>query len=135
MPVRYRIEAGGAYVTACYEGQVDLADVVRVYSEYRNDPAFLPSRPHLVDLSALRGSSAGFSEIRDALSMFERTQAQMNAPLRISVFAPTDLGFGLSRMFETMASMSAFVDARVFDNRDDARNWLSEQLHHDPDLR
>lgn len=124
MPVRYRIAPDGAYVTAIYEGNVETSEVAQVYADYRSDPDFDPARPHYVDLSRLVSSPATFADINATLAMFERGQGALQARLRISFYAPTDLGFGLARMFETLASMSQFIEARVFDNAKDALGWL-----------
>lgn len=46
------------------------------------------------------------------------------APARIAEFAPADLGFGMARMFELIATAQVPTEMAVFDRIEDLAHWL-----------
>lgn len=122
MPVSYVIHQGD-HVYARYEGSVALADVTRMFAAYQQDPDFDRTLPHLVDLSRLTETDAGFAEMFALFAMYGRAYAAANARMRCAIFAPSDLTFGVSRIFENLAETSDWLDTAIFGNLEEATAW------------
>jgi hypothetical protein len=127
MPVSYIISRDDTYVLARYEGAVTLAQVTAMFAAYQQDPAFRPERPHLVDLSLMSGTDAGFADVFALFAMFGRSYAAANARMRCAIFAPSELAFGISRIFENLSETSDRIETALFDDFDAAVAWARGQ--------
>ncbi len=125
MPVSYEIKADDGYVEARYVGVVTMAEVRTMFETYLGDPDFRTDLTHLVDLSQINADSIGFSEVFALSGMFSRSIAETGRQMRIAIFAPNELTYGLSRMFESLSGPEKGVDARIFNDLAAARCWAS----------
>ncbi|MEZ5714413.1 MAG: hypothetical protein R3D85_04130 [Paracoccaceae bacterium] len=125
MPVEYEIQNDGAFVLARYWGAVSGQEVAELFRRYQADPEFRLDRPHLADVSGVTASDAGFAEVFSLFSMFARFYATSDCPLRVAIYAPADLTFGIARIFQNLAESSDRIETAIFEDMDDARAWLA----------
>ncbi len=123
MPVTYDIDKSAHLVTARYAGEVSLDEISAMFARYVEDPDFCIDRPHLADLSAVTGTDIGFAETYALFSMFLRHYTQAGNHLRIAVYAPDPVSFGIARIFQNLAESSDAIDVALFDRPDAARDW------------
>ncbi len=121
MPLNYTIHAKGSLILERGSGILSDADVTHHFQTLAKDDRIDPS-PHV--LSDLRGvehidlTEHGF---RKALRDQDRIVADKTA-----IVAPVDLTFGLSRIYETLATELG-NEVQVFRNWSDALHWLGAE--------
>jgi hypothetical protein len=85
----------------------------------RNDPAFDPEFAQLIDMRDADGSevsAAGVQALANRPPLFKPSS-------RRAIVVPTDLGFGMARMFELLREGKS-GEVRVFRDLDEAKRWL-----------
>ena len=65
-------------------------------------------------------------EVRQ-LAMQDKIAFAINPAMRIAIVVKTDLGYGLSRMWETLAHQSR-LETMVFKDLKEAKRWIRESL-------
>ena len=125
MPITYQIDhARGVILTRCV-GDTLYADVVAHFRELASDPD-VPERLNvMLDLSEqtnaperdqLRGVAAEVADLRKHIVWGA-----------LAIVAPTDLLFGMSRVFGIFAE-SYFAHTGVFRTRADAERWMDTRI-------
>ena len=80
----------------------------------------------LVDLNLVTGTSLTMDSIREFADI-DKQLALLSPGALIAVIAPTDLLFGLSRMWEMMAAETQW-NIHIFRSRTEAEDWLRGEL-------
>ena len=124
MPVTYQIDGTRNTVRTRCTGHVKLHEVIAHFEELMHDPHCPRQLNVLLDLTEL--TSAPTSEqlvsVREAI-----TQARSTVQFHTcAIAAPTDLLFGVMRMFEVFTEKE-FQLTRTFRQLEDAEKWLNEQ--------
>ncbi len=111
-------------VTAC-----DLADITQqIYIDRRLPLAGL----EFVDFEAVTGFALGFAEVAGVHDIAVGAYRAVGRMLRLSCHAPTELGYGMGRMYTTLLNNSGQAEAFVSRDRAEALDWLGLQaLPHD----
>jgi hypothetical protein len=124
MPVTYQIDRTRNLIrTRCF-GEVTLEEVLDHFRTLQSDPE-CPSRLDvLLDLSECLSAASGgqLRTVNQAIASV-RERVQFDA---CAIVAPTDLLFGMGRMFEVLAE-ERFRATHVFRSVVDAEEWLSSQ--------
>lgn len=106
------------------EGDVDLEDVIRFQDELIGKATETEGMDALYDLSAVERldvTREGIADIRER----SRLRREIAAPGRLAIVAPTDLSFGLARMYVMMAERADEPrELAVFRDRGEAASWL-----------
>ncbi|WP_404423854.1 hypothetical protein [Nibricoccus sp. IMCC34717] len=121
MPTEVKLSDGVLRITL--RGQIVLEDLIAVVEQ---------SRPYEV---ADRRAPNRFTDISEAnaimitfedMSLFARRRTEATLPNRVknAVFAPTEVHYGLARMFEQM-NRNPNIELCVFRTRDEAWAWLN----------
>lgn len=114
----YAIDRAHHLVRLRLFGKVSLTDLQDLQRRVATDPAFLPDLHTLTDLS----------EVTELDVESFALAAAASAPLFITgarrgIIAPTDLLFGMARMYASFAERSG-QQIRVFRDRDEAEAWF-----------
>ncbi len=99
-----------------YTGQTSLDEWFQVIERMRAEPEYSPDDDVLIDVT---GIERHFTR-RDLESMV----AAGLPPVRYAIVAPTDVSYGIARMFEMLSESSAQHVVAVFRNWDSALRWL-----------
>ena len=124
MPVTSCWDPESGIVTLKVEGTIVLSQAIEVTEEMYRDPRFQEPTRVLWDL---RGGSFDWetSELLEFASFVERSRAVGRG--RAAVLAPSDLEFGLSRIYQAYSEDSP-VEVRVWRDYDEAWSWLLEEF-------
>jgi hypothetical protein len=118
MSLTYYIDPAAGLITMTAHGDITFQDLRTTLAVMHDDPQFSPSFDRLWDLRdghpTLRGP-----EVR-ALA---RVVGQFIGGRRSAIAAPSDVAYGLSRMYSTLLEDTIAVE--VFRNMEDARAWLA----------
>jgi len=106
-------------VTTRAEGVVTAVELRDHQRELRGDDRFEPGFDHLLDLRSVTRFELTVAEVRE----ISRVRV-FGEGSRLAVVAPTDVGFGLSRMYEAFGELDE-DRYRVFRGIEDAEGWLS----------
>ena len=120
MPITYVIDVANWIVFSTAKGVVDL-DTFKSYLLARNnDPEFDLEMNGLFDA----GDASFNLTPGDLRLMADITKRQLpRAGVRRAIVAAGDLGYGLSRMFEVLAT-NGEIESGVFRNYDEALAWV-----------
>jgi hypothetical protein len=124
MPVRYQIDQTKGIIRTKCSGDVTLEDVLDHFRTLQSDPE-CPSRLDvLLDFSEWTSEANG-AQLRTVSHAIAgvRDRIEFDA---CAIVAPTDLLFGVGRMFEVFAE-EWFRAIHVFRSAGDAEAWLNSQ--------
>jgi hypothetical protein len=119
MKVERAVDPEARIVTVKVDGELDDAGLLRLADELEGDPEVQADFSLLVDLRQAIGrkvTSAGVQTLASRALVLSRES-------RRAVIVPTNLGFGMARMYE-MLSERRGGGARVFRSESDALRWL-----------
>jgi len=123
MGIAFDTERGIAVITPA--GQVTADGLIRAFVEMVEHPDF---RPDMHSLWDMRQSVIGKMTAAD-MSRIARFISARYGPLRqgarVAIVADTDVGFGLSRMYEMMSEGVLPARVRSFRSLSEAEEWLS----------
>jgi len=123
VPIHIAVDETRKLRTVTMWGSVDDKELVETFSQCWSAPDFDPSMREFHDLSKLEGSEVTTAGLRELARIDLALNTQGATLGRAAVYAPSDLRFGISRMYQ------AFVDAsdgsiEVFRDRRAALEWL-----------
>ena len=124
MPVTYEIDRTRAIIRTKCVGDVTFAEVLEHFRELHGNPECPARLDVLLDLTGCtsQAESAQLRTVTYAIGSI-RNRIQFDA---CAIVAPTDLLFGMGRMFEILAE-EQFRATHVFRSVADAEEWLSSQ--------
>jgi hypothetical protein len=119
VPVSYSIDMQHPLVYTVFSGEVTDADLLEHLRSLYADPRFDSAMPELVDLREVTGVSVS----PDMIPSSARWPLHWPSAQR-AVVAPTDLLFGLSRMYESYRGEAGDGQFKVFRAFPPALEWL-----------
>lgn len=120
MPISYQIDRKRRLVISRPHGVVRDADMISHQEALAADPDFDPTFDQLIEPDGVTAFEASTATYRRLAS-----SSPFRAGSRRAVVAPTEMGYGLSRMFE-MRTESTGSLVCVFRTAEEARRWLFE---------
>lgn len=120
MEVQRTIDRAARLVMLTVSGDLGDAELLRVGDELASAPEIEPDFSLLIDLRQAHGekvTSAGVYRIVERALVLSPTS-------RRAVVVPTDLGFGMARMYE-MLRTNRGGGPRVFRDYEEARRWVT----------
>ena len=130
MPACYEIHDSVDLKYVRIEGKTHLHELRDLASRYRDDPRY-STRRQLVDLTALVDARAGFKDVMSLRNFYMRHFGPLVEPIPVAIAAPTDLGYGIARMFYMLMVGNGLMDIRIFDDLAAACTWLRIDMHQD----
>ena len=119
MPFEIRDEGG--FHSARMFGVLDIKDLDAVTAEVKRLEEAGAIGDRLTDLTALERIDVGFEEVFGVA--LKRAQRVIRAPVRSALVANKPVQFGFARMFQ-MLNDNPRIQIRIFDNRQEAEQWL-----------
>jgi hypothetical protein len=119
MSWRHAIDIPNRLVRVHVNGTLTDQDLLDGDSTLRRDPEFDPAYDQLLDLSEANGSEITANGVRALASR----PPLFSPSARRAIVVRSDLGFGMSRMFE-LAREGKSGEVRVFRDLEAARAWL-----------
>ena len=118
MPMEYAIDKAARMIFTRAWGTLTDEELLGYQRRLRADPAHNPAYSELVDFSQVEQAPVSTDAIQ-ALA----DNALWEPGVRLAIIAPTDLKFGLTRMYQAM-SPDESQQIHVFRNKLEARAWL-----------
>ena len=118
MPVHYRIDRERHFVLTRGVGTLTDEDVLGHQRELRAEAGFESDMNQLIDLSQTERFELAAGTLRQIVAMNPFGKGSRRA-----LVSPSDLAFGMSRMFEAFSDGSE-QEVRVFRDMAEAREWL-----------
>lgn len=107
------------------EGETNLSELRDLAREYIDDPMFSLKQSQLIDLSGLKDAKAKFLHVLTLRNFFLNAYGQPERPASVAKYAPTDLGYGISRMFSSLMLGQRLMPIKIFQRKTDTLTWLN----------
>ena len=124
MSVSYSINPDECLKLVTVSGTTDLKELVRLTEVYFEDPDFNIENRILVDLSGLQDASVGFRDAMTLYGLYKKRLAPFGRAIDVAIAAPSDLGYGISRMLSALTSSGTVLRVEIFSSLSDAADWL-----------
>lgn len=125
MPLIFTVEEGSSYFVSRYIGEIVDGDLIPPWKEFLERPDWNPSLNELCDLSESDLSRVTPQGIQN-FAMFSNHfyTSRGLEEVKVAVYAPKDLPFGLARMYESR-SFESPEKLRIFRDLESAKKWLT----------
>jgi hypothetical protein len=124
MPIYQEFAPAGTYAIIHLSGRVTAEDVLGNMAEFSAHPSYRPGMPELVIIEKVEAIDLDFRTMLGVSSRMLTVYAQQAPVTQMAIFAPSDLCYGMARMFKAAADMGSAIDVGVFRDRYEALNWL-----------
>jgi hypothetical protein len=122
--INYLDDGVGIEIVA--SGIVSGDEVLAAHKEIYSPENLSRQRYQIVDRTRCDYYCVRPDEIKK-IAELDITAAKSNPNIRIAIVAPTDLQFGMSRMWQIYVQESPIV-TKIFHNRQSADAWIQEQM-------
>ena len=122
MSINITVYPDEGYYISKYVGTITDMEMMDVFRRFFTSDEWVPGMSELADISEAdltEITSKGLSNLAD---MVEKIFSQHNISMRVAVYAPHDLGYGMARVYSTHAER--FETHEVFRDLDEAKEWL-----------
>ena len=126
MPCHIEERDEGRGLLRVWTGVVTGSDVIAAIDDYRTTVNLTKLEYIIADHEGVTAFEATADEIREVANADARL-AELKPHLVIALVAPTDIVFGLARMWEVFTERPGW-SARVFRSRPEAEAWVHESL-------
>jgi len=123
MPATYEINAARGVIIVTVTGDLTDAGLLEMHRRLADDPAVKPSFSVLFDLRQANGQSVTTDGIRALAGL----PLVLSPESRRAVVVPSDLGFGMARMYGMRRAQKG-TKVEVFRDFDDASHWIGLEL-------
>ena len=106
-------------ITIVVQGELTDTDLLQGYERLRERPDFSADFDELVDLLGADGRQI----TADGVRTLARRPPSYSPHARRAVVVPSEMGYGMARMYELMQDGES-GQIRVFRSREDAEHWL-----------
>ena len=119
MTAVYDVDPDRRIVIVTMTGAITDADLVAIHEHLRSDKTLEPDSALLIDLREAKGSKITSAGVRALASL----PSVLSPEARRAVVVPSDLGFGMARMYQLWRREEA-GSIQTFRAFDEARRWL-----------
>jgi hypothetical protein len=120
MQVQRKIDPVARLITLTVSGELGDEELLRLGDEVAKVPGLEPDFSLLIDLRQANGQNVTSAGVRKLVAR----PLVLSAASRRAVVVPSDLGFGMARMYEMLREDRGGA-ARVFRDYDEARRWVT----------
>lgn len=124
MPVTFQILPDFNLVLARFHGEVGTEEHIASFEEYARHPLFDCRQHALVDLSDCTLDDAYFDDMQRLAYRLKDYYAVRALSSKTAVYAPGDVVFGMSRMYQSIADGVSPWEIGVFRRRERAMGFL-----------
>jgi hypothetical protein len=125
MPIDFTIDKERKVLVACARGELSDADLLDYGQRLLDDPEIKQADHELVDLTDVSSGSLISAEGVRELARFWRGEYDRIAAGKLAIVAPSDLAFGLGRMYQMLRDDGP-DRIRIFRDMEEAWDWLGE---------
>jgi hypothetical protein len=122
MPIALDVDEERNVLVSRATGELGVDELIAYMAELKRETRLRPGYRSYVDFSAADPSRIDAAAIRRVVDVASGFDPALG-PVRVAVFAPSDLAFGLARIYAALVE-SLQREVRVFRDAADARAWL-----------
>jgi len=123
MPILHTINRDLKLVMSSWVGDISDSDLLPSYRKLYDDASWQPGFSEIVDLRDAELSSVTSEALRRLASMVDGYTRGKCEQFKTAVIAPSNLPFGIARMYEVYADTSP-EDVKVFRDLKPAFEWI-----------
>jgi hypothetical protein len=115
-----------------YVKVTDTTDFSELYSlalMYFDDPLFSDDNRFIIDLTFLTNTKASFKDVLKLKNIYSDRFRYSGKAIQIAIIAPTSLGYGISRMFASLAATGKVMKVMVSREIDDVAHYFRLSLN------
>ncbi|WP_455375273.1 hypothetical protein [Kaarinaea lacus] len=127
MPITFTVNNADKYFVSSFKGAVTDDELVNSFIEFYESEQWTPGMNELTDLSEGDASQITTKGLQKLAVVTEQIFLKHEVKYsKTAVYAPKDLAYGLSRMYEVMIDESP-EHFCVFRDIDEAKKWLTDK--------
>ncbi len=121
--IAFSVDAVARRRVATFTGPIGDRELFDAYSTLVNEPTYDPSLDDLIDLRAVTHMGVTGAGLHRLIAMYDQRDSAGHST-RAAIVAPTDVLYGVARMFQTLRGDETPDEIEVFRSIDDAVRWL-----------
>ncbi|MDZ7631047.1 MAG: hypothetical protein U5K74_06805 [Gemmatimonadaceae bacterium] len=121
--ISFAIECATRRRIAVFRGSVGDRDLYDAYEALLNDPTYDASLDDLIDLRGVTHMGVTGAGLHRLIALYDDRPSD-GFRTRAAIIAPTDVLYGVSRMFQTLRGEDTPDQVEVFRTPDEALRWL-----------
>ena len=127
MPIDIRVDSSEGVRYSYVSGIVTDAEMIEAYERVVEDPAFDPALNVIADMTGVVRLEVTAAKVRELAERRGRNARLAAARPRVVIVAPTDVMFGIARIYESSGHAAVDSSRRylVCRTMEEARAWLS----------
>ena len=112
---------------ATFRGPITDRELLAAYTALLSDPAYDASYDDFIDLREVTHMGVTSAGLHRLIGMYDERES-MGFRTRAAILAPTDVLYGVSRMFQTMRGEDHPDELEVFRTLDASLAWLDREI-------
>ncbi len=126
MPISFKVKAKNGYFVSRYQGHISDAEHRLAFDDFLTGNEWIPGMSELAIASNAVSSSISYISLR-SLSAFKNRYYEEHKIMhvKIAIYAPGDLAFGIARMYDMVADESP-EEVKAFRDVRKAIRWLRQ---------
>lgn len=122
--IAFSIDTDTRRRVATFTGRIGDRELFDAYASLVNEPAYDPSLDDLIDLRAVTHMGVTGAGLHRLIAMYDQRDSD-GFRTRAAIVAPTDVLYGVARMFQALRGDETPEEIEVFRSMDDAMRWLA----------
>lgn len=119
VPTRTVIRADLDLAITRWSGHITLDEMVQSHEDYLSNPNYRVGMPHLFDVSDIDFPEIEHATIEKYVSVVSQQDFGPDG-VSVTIFAPTDILYGLARQYQAIAESRSPIKAQVFRDETEA---------------
>lgn len=111
------------------QGTTDISELYSLALMYFDDPLFSDDNRIIIDLTHLKNAKAKFKDVMKLKRIYSDRFRHTGKVVQIAIIAPTSLGYGVSRMFASIAATGKVMKVNIYRDVADAAHYFSLKLN------
>ncbi len=124
--ITFSIDGDARRRIATFVGVIGDHELFDAYSSLVNDPTYDPSLDDLIDLRTVTHMGVTGAGLHRLIAMYDQRESDGHCT-RAAIVAPTDVLYGVARMFQMLRGEDTPDVIEVFRSIDDALRWLDRR--------
>ncbi|MFT6105675.1 MAG: hypothetical protein ACJA1E_002109 [Paracoccaceae bacterium] len=129
MPYATGIQKEDTLSWVFYSGVLTMGLARACHQSLIQHPDFLPGLDFYISLETVTEIDLNFAKVTALRSLTESRSKGSGKLPKIALFAPTDVTFGMARMYETLLNQGDVASAEVFGDEQQCFDWLGLTDH------
>jgi hypothetical protein len=126
--IAFSIDARARRRVATFTGLIGDRELFDAYASLVHEPTYDSSLDDLIDLRGVTHMGVTGAGLHRLIAMYDQRESDGHRT-RAAIVAPTDVLYGVARMFQALRGDETPEEIEVFRSMDDALRWLTGPLH------